>query len=779
MPSEIHISSEDLPIWMRQARRGTDWGVIIAIVFGLAAAWSFMVYPQLPRTNANENHIFRTEDYAAAIREGRLYPRWSSHALQGYGAPIPNYYPPAAHYAAAVLQVLFTDDATTAVRLIYIIALCLSSAMTYVFVTRWIGAAAGLLASVLYVYSPYVSTLVPHVLGDLPSAVALALMPSLLWSMSRLAQLNRAFDLLLTALIMMALLVCDLRTALITLLLALLMVSWSGWSKRQTGPLLRAILAGGVGFGLSAFYWLPALLEQNLVQWRAPFLNKLPLAVNLETFITPFRQIDLDEQIITPQLTLGIAAVLFSVGAAAVIILLQRRVNFQTLFLGFGIIIAAGNVLLFPREIWLLGPAALCLAVGSTGILYLRDLFGVIAGLSSILYAGKIDRWHRLFLPSLIVFILFVSLPVWLSPPPLNTVGSTKPQAQIAYEQQGFGLAVLPPNSPVPVTIANPLAASRFLLGGYANNSISKISSDQLTVNTEISLLSHDTHSDRFQIRINRPITLHVLTAFFPGWQALVNGTPIRTEADTQTGLINITLPETQNAELVITLGATPIRTIAWLITWIILVLMALVTLQRLRKRDVFYDDLALLSVPEARLIGIVLVCFSGVLWLVNSGSPAFGLRARPGYALDNNIALENRTDRGLEALAYRLEKNTYQIGDTIHFSIYWRTARFLPENYQTQVTLTRLDQGIGLHRSALRHPGGYPTRRWNTQQYVSDPYTITLSRDIVPGEYQITIEVFACNPDCTADRRLNFFSKSGSSIGQSLFLPTTIMITP
>jgi hypothetical protein len=110
---------KDWPDWMRQARQGIDWGIALIFAFSLTIAIPFLSQDDLPHTNASENYVYRAADYAAALQEGRLYPRWSANVLGGYGAPIPHYFPPGAGYSAAVIQVLFTNDPVLAVRLLY------------------------------------------------------------------------------------------------------------------------------------------------------------------------------------------------------------------------------------------------------------------------------------------------------------------------------------------------------------------------------------------------------------------------------------------------------------------------------------------------------------------------------------------------------------------------------------------------------------------------------------------------------------------------------------
>jgi uncharacterized membrane protein len=150
------LKQKDLPLWMQKTMRGTDWGVLIVLAFSLLAAWAFLLQSGLPRTNATEHYVFRTSDYAQAFLEGRFYPRWSPNVLGGYGAPIPNYFPPLGAYLPALLDTFLTNDATLAVKLVYVAAFCLAGTAVYAFVTRRSSAATGVIAALLYIYSPYV-----------------------------------------------------------------------------------------------------------------------------------------------------------------------------------------------------------------------------------------------------------------------------------------------------------------------------------------------------------------------------------------------------------------------------------------------------------------------------------------------------------------------------------------------------------------------------------------------------------------------------------------------
>src|SRR5690606_5478586 len=112
--------------------------------------------------------------------------------------------------------------------------------------------------------------------------------------------------------------------------------------------------------------------------------------------------------------------------------------------------------------------------------------------------------------------------------------------------------------------------------------------------------------------------------------------------------LMSVTILITSGGELTIRLVSMPLRDNAWTISIITLLLLLGFTWPRLRHAQNYYDDVDLLSPQESRLVGVVAVCFIVFLGLLTLPDLPLQLRARPGYALDNSFALQNRTDRGL-----------------------------------------------------------------------------------------------------------------------------------
>jgi hypothetical protein len=190
------------------------------------------------------------------------------------------------------------------------------------------------------------------------------------------------------------------------------------------------------------------------------------------------------------------------------------------------------------------------------------------------------------------------------------------------------------------------------------------------------------------------------------------------------------------------------------------------------------YDDLRYLTTPEARLLGIICAGFMLTLAIAVVPDAPLSLYARPGSALDDYVEMRNRTDTGLELLAYQIDAGSRFVSaqEPVRFTLAWRTLRPLLANYSVRVYLRDERRGLRWRLSDPRYPGGYPTRRWTPNRFVRDPHAI-LPLDALPGDYRIAVEVYICDPRCLPDNRVTFFDTSGAAIGQTLLLPETITV--
>lgn len=741
------IPFEDLPRWMRQAQRGWDWGLLLALALGLLAAWPFLLQPGLPRTGASENYAFLAADYAAALQEGRLYPRWSAYAQQGYGAPIPHYYPPGAPYAAALIEVLLTNNAATALRILYTLAFCLAGTGTYGLVRRHAGAQSGLLAAALLVFSPYFGHTAPHILGDLPAISGIALLAALLWRVDRLLARAAAHDLALVALIIWALLLTHPPLTAVGLTLAAALALHEQAVRRSRVPWVLLASSAALGIAMAAFFWLPALAERDAVTWQTSAQTVPPRAALQELF-QPLPAVDLAELAPAPRFSLGWLAATAAILGTASGFFARRAASFLALFFAAGCALAAVGTVVFPTQTWLIGGAALCAAAAGGGT-------ALLAGLLP-------QRAQRLFTPAILTALFTASAPVWLVPRWSELDHDLTPTAQIVYEQQNGSSAVLPYGAPLPSTLSRALTSRT---PADVLNRVVRASGLQASV------IQNGTHTVRLQISTGTPQRLDLLMAYFPGWQAWSGATPLLLAADPATNLMQLQVAA-MNGEVVLTLGPTPPRQHGWLLSLSALATLAVLVWFRARRAQADCQNSALLPIEETRLLAVSIAMFALILLMFATPFSPLTLHARPGYKLDGASALRDRTDAGLEAIAFRLDRPTYRPGDHIELTLYWRALRFLTENYQVQVSLQDVTRGTLRYQTTRHSPGGFPTRRWQPYQYVADTYIIPLDPGLPPDDYQIIVEVFACKPICDPSSRLSFFDSAGNPRGQTLTLP-------
>lgn len=758
---------QDLPDWMRQARQGVDWGLLLVLAFSLLAAWPFLIDPNLPQTNGSEQVVYQTANIAASIQEGRFYPRWSPHVLGELGAPIPNFYPPGPAYLAALIQVLLTNDPIIAARTTYVLAICAAGVAVYALVLRRVNAAAGLLAAVLTIYSPYLAITAPHILGDLTSITITALIAALLWALDRLLMTRHPMDLVTATLLFVALILTNPLAAIVG---AAISLGYAVWLRQTTSIRFRIRVVWIpliLGLGVASFYWIPALLEQADITWITPDVQAQPLEFNLTELLTPPHLIDTDILRPEPQLTLGLIHSLMAAGGLLGILLSRRWRSIQAFFALSGLAGIGLALTLLRAESWMIGLLSLCWAVVGSALPY---------------RLGKLaPNRRRLTLAILLIFVWITCAPIWFVPDPQNIITAFDAQAQRQHEQQGFGVSVLAPGQPVPISVPLHSEALEAIIQQTESGQTNKLLPDSTNQSYPVSLLEDSTHTDRFQVRdLDRAIQLTVLTAYFPGWFARLDALPIPLWRDEPTGLIRVEVPNLPGSfgELQITLGATPVRSGSWIIACAFMGILALLVLRRRRtERKRPFNELHLLPLEEARLVALSLASFVLVTLLFATGMASVPLRVAPGSEFASAYPVTYRSDSGLTLTGFRLSSQQQRPGTTFDLDLFWQTQRFLPENYRVRLALVNNRDGSRWAETALRHPGYYPTRRWNTTQAVIDHYTISLPATIIPGNYQIQIEAVACQDDCARLTPLNFFTPAGRAAGFTLTLPTLIQI--
>jgi len=241
------------------------------------AAWQPFVRPDfdLWRADDGEYHLLRVYVFEHAFRAGEWLPRWVPDLFVGYGYPIFNFYAPGTYYAALVLRALGLDVYTT-VQALGALATCAGAAGAFCLARTLVAGrgpglalASGAIAGLAYAYAPYPFITNLIVRADLAETLGLALLPWVALAAWRTGALRSRGATAWLAAGLAALILTHNLTALIALPAAAATGVAAALGRREPARAssLMHIGAGiALALGVSAFFWLPALVEQRDVQ---------------------------------------------------------------------------------------------------------------------------------------------------------------------------------------------------------------------------------------------------------------------------------------------------------------------------------------------------------------------------------------------------------------------------------------------------------------------------------------------------------------------------------
>jgi hypothetical protein len=221
-------------------------------------------------------HVASWMDAAGQWREGIVYPRWAEWANWGFGEPRFVFYPPASWIAGAALGSVLPWRIEPGV-LIWLTLVAAGMSM-WKLAREWLPGSYAALAAVLFALNPYHLVIV-YYRSDFAELLAGALLPLVVWSALHVGRGEwRRVPLL--ALTFAGIWLSNAPAAVIatySLGLIFLVLCAVGSNLRPLVPGAVAIVAG---FGLAAFYILPAAWEQRWVQIAQAVADNLRPAQN-------------------------------------------------------------------------------------------------------------------------------------------------------------------------------------------------------------------------------------------------------------------------------------------------------------------------------------------------------------------------------------------------------------------------------------------------------------------------------------------------------------------
>lgn len=215
-----------------------------------------------PITHDGLDHVVRIANFYSSLKEGIWIPRWAGNLNWGYGHPIMMFLYPFSSYMASIFLFVgfsFQDATKTVFTLSYVASIF----AMYLWMNAVWGKKVGLVGAILYGFAPYrfVDLFVRGAIGEHMAFVFPPLVCYFLYVMARsqksikntlgLSLSLAAFILSHNAISLMFLPVIGLYMLYLYLFEA----------KKSLLFIAHCLMSFVLGFGLSSFFWIPALLE--------------------------------------------------------------------------------------------------------------------------------------------------------------------------------------------------------------------------------------------------------------------------------------------------------------------------------------------------------------------------------------------------------------------------------------------------------------------------------------------------------------------------------------
>ena len=370
MTTQAHGMTAGLP----RSVRSIHWIGLTLLLLALVAAAPLWTGPGLVNTRGGGDSpflFFRLQQLVTNLRDGVFPARWMPDAAYGLGYPFFNYYAALPYYFAAIFN-LIGFDLLVSIKIVQTLGFIFAGLAMYRWANRHFPARwAAWLAAIAYVYAPFHFVNV-YVRGDsLSEFYAFIFYPLILLALDRVIESPRSFGSL--ALAYGGLILTHNVSALIfspfVLLYAFIRLPKSETLAPRCGCSAGvrsqkskiAALAFGLllALALSAWFWLPALGEANLVQLDNQTTGYFNYAEHFRSTDLVQPSIGFDYSInaapgsVTP-FAMGLLQALGTIGGLAAIVVTWKRDSHKSMRVFALIGLALSTLMITPlsRLLW-------------------------------------------------------------------------------------------------------------------------------------------------------------------------------------------------------------------------------------------------------------------------------------------------------------------------------------------------------------------------------------------------------------------------------------------
>jgi hypothetical protein len=474
-------------------------------------------------THDGEWAVVRLADMFRELRDFQIPPRFSGNLNFGYGYPLFNFAYPFPYYLGFIIYIL-GFGLVDSIKIVFVLSILISAFFMFLASRNiWKNDYAGIISSVLYLYFPY--RLVDlFVRGSIGESVAFAIFPIILYCLSKLIDKPKNYGYILAGGILFACLILTHNIMAVLFSISLFIFFVGNYITQKNKIIFPFASVVGLGFILSAYFWIPALLEKkNILLSKVPISDRNLYFVSLDRFLFSNWGYGVPtdpKNSFTYQLGWPFLGVLGLVLGSAIYNFRKKIKDKQHLILAIsllvGILIYAVLMFEISKPVWKLPLLS--------EINYPWIILSQLALLSSIL-AGYLASFKltKYLAIGLVILALFLNIP------------NAKPET---YVNRGDGHYLTNDATTTSSNELMPLWVKSHPVQ-RANEKVEFVKGEG-----EITNLSSNSKSISFDIKSQENSTIRINTIYYPGWKIYINEKEIPINYSNNFGLIEINVPE-------------------------------------------------------------------------------------------------------------------------------------------------------------------------------------------------------------------------------------------
>lgn len=264
---------------MKLLRKGKLFFPILLVIVSLVPLLDFF-HPGLPLTHDGQDHVARIANFYANLQQGNITPHWAGNLNWGYGHPILMFLYPLPSYLASLFHA-FGFSFIDSTKIVFGIAYILSGLSMYLWLKVFLSKPASAIGGALYLFAPY-RFVELYVRGDIGEHVAFIFPPLVLYFLLKLSRKNSFVSLLGGSLSFAGLILAHNAMSLMFLPIILIYAAYLFYLVKFNRKFIISVFSLILlGFGFSAFFWIPAFFEgkytlRNIVTSGVAFTRFVP-----------------------------------------------------------------------------------------------------------------------------------------------------------------------------------------------------------------------------------------------------------------------------------------------------------------------------------------------------------------------------------------------------------------------------------------------------------------------------------------------------------------------